>query len=339
VPAHARFAAEVTAVEQLDSLLADPRVAGLPLLALGAGTNVLFAGDYPGLVIRMRVRGWREEERQPGRVALTAAAGEGWPQLVRAVVERDWYGVENLTDIPGSVGAAPVQNIGAYGSELADVVESVHTYDLDTGARAALSRQECQFRYRGSVFKAAETRALITAITLALATTGSDAPRRLEYPGVAAELAAIGAADLPTSGQISEAIGRLRRRKLPDPVREPNAGSFFKNPIVPLSEFIALQEAHGAPGWPQVPVAPGAAPTHAKLSAAWLIEQCGLRGARFGKIRVSEQHALVLVNDGCRNGAEVLAAAARITAAVDDRFQVSLEPEVRVVAADPESAT
>ena len=307
-------------------MLGDRRLAGLPVLPIGEGTNVLFAGDFPGLVLRLALRGVAETAAAGDTVLVTAAAGESWLQLVRWAVARDWYGLENLTDIPGSVGAAPIQNIGAYGAEVADVVEALATYDLGDGSRATMAAADCQFGYRTSVFKRQPDRLLVTSVSLRLQPAAS-AALRLEYPGVGEELRRVGAGARPSARQVSEAIGELRARKLPDPATHPNAGSFFKNPVVSASEYQRLRARFDVAGWP---VADGAA----KLSAAWLIERCGLRGKRWGAVAVSEQHALVLVNEGCRDGREVVAAAEAIRSAVEERFDVRLENEVRVIAAD-----
>lgn len=310
-------------VDHLDAILGDARVAGLPVLPIGEGTNVLFAGDYPGLVLRLQLGGVVETPADGDAMTIRAAAGERWPPLVRRTVARDWYGLENLTDIPGSVGAAPIQNIGAYGAELADVLVEVDTYDLADGGRATVAAANCQLGYRSSVFKLQPDRRVVTSVVLRLQ-PASRAEIRAGYPGVADQLRRLGAGARPTARQLSDAIGQLRAQKLPDPATHPNAGSFFKNPVVAADVYAALHEQSAAPGWP---VGDGAV----KLSAAWLIEQCGLRGRRWGAVAVSRRHALVLVNEGCRSGQELVAAAAAIRDAVEERFGVRLETEVRVV--------
>ena len=316
----------MSSLEQLDGVLGDRRLAGLPVFPIGEGTNVLFAGDYPGLVLRLALRGVAETTADDETALVTAAAGESWPQLVRWAVASDWCGIENLTGIPGSVGAAPIQNIAAYGAEVGDVVEELAACDLADGGRATMAAADCQFGYRTSVFKRQLDRRVVTSVSLRLQ-SAVNAALRVGYPGVGGELRRVGAGARPSARQVSEAIGELRARKLPDPATHPNAGSFFKNPVVSAGEYRRLRERFDVAGWP---VADGAV----KVSAASLIEQCGLRGKRWGAVAVSQLHALVLVNEGCRDGYEVVAAAEAIRSAVEERFDVRLENEVRVIAAD-----
>ena len=304
-------------------MLGDARVVGLPVLPLGEGTNVLFVDDFPGLVVRIALSGVEQAPAEGGAVTVTAAAGENWPALVRRTVEREWYGLQNLTDIPGSVGAAPVQNIGAYGAELADVLTHLTAYDLSDGNRATIAAVDCEFGYRTSFLKAQADRRVVTSVSLRLQPRGS-AQLQVDYPGVTEALRQIGADQPPSSRQLSAAIARLRARKLPDPAVRPNAGSFFKNPVVASSIYERLRRRFDAPGWPR---ADGAV----KLSAAWLIDQSGLRGRSWGAVSVSAQHALVLINEGCRAGGEVVRAADAIRDEVEGRFGVRLENEVRII--------
>jgi len=225
--------------------------------------------------------------------------------------------------IPGTVGASPIQNIGAYGVEVGEFVETVEAFQRDTGQIKRLSRDDCAFGYRDSLFKRELDRWVITAVELRL-------PRqrelRLDYAGVKEELAAMGVA-APRAVQVAEAISRLRTRKLPNPALLGNAGSFFKNPVVDTAHAEALKREH-----PALPVFPGA-DGQRKLSAGWMIEACGWKGFRDGDAGVAEQHALVLVNHGAASGAQLLALARRIAASVRDRFRVALEPEPRILGA------
>lgn len=306
--------------QELGELLAAPRFAGLPRLVLGGGSNVLFAGDFPGVVIAPCGGGVAVQEDAES-VILTVAAGHGWHELVRYAVARGWGGIENLSLIPGSAGAAPIQNIGAYGAQISDVFVDLEAVPLDGGAARVMDAAACAFGYRDSVFKhALRDRMLITRLRLRL----RKRPRlRLDYAGVREELARMAVA-APTVADVSRAVVRLRRRKLPDPVSLPNAGSFFKNPVLAPDRFARLQAR--CPGLTGLPAAGGY-----KVPAARLIEACGLRGRRFGRAGVAERHALVLVNHGGATGAELLAAAAAVEQAVMERFEVRLEREVRVI--------
>lgn len=305
---------------ELAALLAAPRFAGLPRLVLGGGSNVLFAADYPGVVI-MACGGGIAVQEEADSVILTAAAGQDWPRLVCYAVARGWGGIENLSLIPGSAGAAPIQNIGAYGAQLSDVFVDLEAVPLDGGEPRVMDAAACAFGYRDSVFKhALRDRLLITRLRLRL----RKRPRlKLEYAGVRAELARMAVAE-PTVADVSRAVIRLRRRKLPDPEALPNAGSFFKNPVLTPDQFARLRAR--CPAIAGVPAAGGW-----KVPAAQLIEACGLRGRHFGRAGVAERHALVLVNHGGATGAELLAAARALEAAVEDRFAVRLEREVRVI--------
>jgi UDP-N-acetylmuramate dehydrogenase len=320
VPARAALLAEVHEPVTLAELLALPEVDGRPLLVLGEGSNVLFTRDFDGLVLAMANRGIEVLEDAGEAVRVRAAAGEDWHGLVRWSLAQGLCGLENLSLIPGTVGAAPIQNIGAYGAELAKTLETVEAYDRKTGKTARLTREQCEFSYRQSVFKQQPERWIITAVELRLRRY---AALKLDYAGVREELAAMKITG-PTAKDVSEAVCRLRRRKLPDPAVIGNAGSFFKNPIVSNGEAQKQQAAH--PGLPVF-----SAPDGRKLSAAWLIEQCGWKGFREGDAGVSDKHALVLVNHGKATGAQIWSLARRIRDSVQEKFDVQLEPEPRIL--------
>ena len=252
-------------------------------------------------------------------VIIEAGAGENWHELVRWTIRQGYSGLENLSLIPGLVGAAPMQNIGAYGVELAAVLESVTAWDWRKAVWKTFSAHECGFSYRDSRFKSVEPdRYLITSVGLRLNRTFHPI---LGYAGLQDELDGAPA----TPERVSNAVISLRRRKLPDPGDVGNAGSFFKNPIVSQDEAEALRTRFdGLPTWPD-----GA--DRAKVSAGWMIEYCGLKGATEGDAAVSTQHALVLVNQGAASGSEVLALAERIRATVDETFGVLLEVEPKLV--------
>lgn len=288
---------------------------GSPVQLLGAGCNTLIAAPRLERVLRIALQGRRIVAEDGDRVVIEAAAGEDWPALVEWSLDAGLCGLENLSLIPGSVGAAPIQNIGAYGVELASHFDSLEALDLDTGERRRFSGADCRFDYRDSVFKSDDHRHwLILSIRLVLSRT-LDA--RLDYGDIRKALAGA----TPTARAIADAVIALRRARLPDPAVLGNAGSFFKNPLVDAATLERLREDH-----PRIPAWPGK-DGRAKLPAAWLIEHAGWKGYRDGDAGVHERHALVLVNHGHATGAELLALAIRIRESVFERFGVRLEPE------------
>ncbi len=314
MPAVADQLATLRDVRELPSVL-EWHVAGSRPRVLGAGCNTLIATPRPGRVLRIALRGRRILADDGSRVVIEAAAGEDWPSLVEWTLGEGLCGLENLSLIPGSVGAAPIQNIGAYGVELAERFESLDAIDLDTGERRCFSRADCRFAYRDSVFKAPGNRHwLILAVRLIVSRTLEP---RLDYGDIRKALG-----DAPPSARsIADAVIGLRRSRLPDPAVLGNAGSFFKNPIVDAATLARLRHDHpDLPAWP-------AGDGLAKLPAAWLIERDGWKGHRDGDAGVHDRHALVLVNHGRATGAELLALACRISDSVAARFDVRLEPE------------
>lgn len=294
-----------------------------PELVLGGGSNLLFTRDIAGAVLRVATRGIRVLGDTGEDVIVEAAAGEPWEGLVRFSLDRGLYGLENLSLIPGSVGASPIQNIGAYGVELRDVFASLDAIDLRNGQAVAMDAADCRFGYRDSVFKQPGAgHWLVRAVRLRL----TRRPRpRLDYAELARAIAG-DPAGIPTPDRISEVVTRLRRAKLPDPTVLGNAGSFFKNPVVDGATARGLLSRH-----PEMPCYPTEHPDRVKLAAAWLIEQAGWRGAREGDAGVHRHHALVLVNHGRATGAQVLALAQRIGQSVLSQFGVQLEPEPRII--------
>ena len=294
-----------------------------PVLVLGEGSNLLFAGDFPGVAICLTMAGVRIVQDDGDSAVVRAEAGMAWNDLVGWTLARGLVGLENMALIPGTVGASPIQNIGAYGVEVGEFVEAVEAFQRDTGQVKRLAREDCAFGYRDSLFKREADRWVVTALELRL-------PRkrelRLDYAGVKEELAAMGVAT-PRAVHVAEAISRLRTRKLPNPALLGNAGSFFKNPVVDAARAEALQAEHAG-----LPVFPGG-DDQRKLSAGWMIEACGWKGFREGDAGIAAQHALVLVNHGNASGAQLLALARRVAASVRDRFGVALEPEPRIIGA------
>jgi len=316
VPAKAAWLAGLTDGAALPVLLSRPELRGLPLLVLGEGSNVLFTRDFEGLVVCMANRGVRNEGG-----LLQVAAGEDWDQFVRSSLARGYCGLENLIFIPGTVGAAPIQNIGAYGAEVSEFIATVYAWDRHVGRETMLDNAACRFGYRDSLFKQSPQRYVITAVDFRLP---REHPLKLVYSGVREELAALGVT-APRTVDVARAVENLRRRKLPDPKLLGNAGSFFKNPVLPAARADDLKRAY-----PQLPLYPGTAGL-TKVSAAWLIETCGFKGVRDGDAGVSDKHSLVLVNYGSASGAQIWALAQRIRDTVASRFGITLEPEPLVI--------
>lgn len=307
--------------EDLNTLISEHTFDAASDLILGGGSNIVFAGDIEGTVILNQVTGKRIIKDTSAGVVLEVNAGENWHQLVLWCLDHGLSGIENLSLIPGLVGAAPMQNIGAYGVELADVLDSVLTLDLKSGTSREFKQQECHFAYRNSRFKSADAgKYLITGVRLRLQ---REFKPILTYRGLSEELSALGI-DSPTARQLSDAVTRIRQRKLPDPKTSGNAGSFFKNPMVSRTTADLLTSK-----FPGLPVYPS--DNEAKLSAGWLIEQCGWKGRSMGGVGVSEQHALVLINKGNATGQEILVLANAIQASVRDRFGIELEPEPLII--------
>jgi UDP-N-acetylmuramate dehydrogenase len=327
VPASASALIETDDPADLPGLFEDELRGASPLI-LGGGSNLLIV-EGPRVALRLDNRAMRVLEDDGERGLIRADAGADWHALVLWTLEQGYAGLENLALIPGSVGAAPIQNIGAYGVEVGERIHAVEAFERDSGAFRRFDAAECAFAYRDSLFKRDPDRWLIVAVEFALprAERVPAEALRLDYAGIRDELKAIGA---PKTGprEIAEAVIRLRRRKLPDPDVIGNAGSFFKNPIVAADRAEALQVLH-----PGLPVFRGDSAGTKKLSAAWLIETAGWKGHRDGDAGVSDKHALVLVNHGGATGAELLALARRIVGDVQKKFGVALEPEPRIVGA------
>lgn len=297
---------------------------GLPVLPLGEGSNVVLAGNVEAMVLRLQNRGIEVLNESAVAVELRVAAGENWHEFVTWSLQQGYCGLENLALIPGTVGAAPIQNIGAYGVELCSYISRVHARDCTTAQELQFTRDECAFAYRDSIFKnALRDTLVITAVDFTL--PRSAAPHT-SYPALshALELLPGGGGDSLTPQAVFETVVALRQSKLPDPKREPNAGSFFKNPVLSEQQFVELSQANAdVPSYPQ-------ADGQIKIPAAWLIEQCGWKAHRRLDQGVHAQHALVLVNYGNSSGADLLALASDIQADVNKRFSIALEIEPRV---------
>jgi len=321
VDARAAMLVEVTKSESLAELLGYAMLKTQDVLVLGEGSNLLLTRDWPGVTLSIAARGIRVLDDDGRSARIRVEAGEHWNDFVHWSLGRGFAGLENLALIPGTAGAAPIQNIGAYGTEVREFVAEVEAWDRVDARLVRFDNAQCAFAYRDSLFKRERERYVVVAVTF-------DLPRerelRLDYAGVREELAAMHV-DTPTPATVAEAVVRLRTRKLPDPARIGNAGSFFKNPIVDEALADALRREHpDLPGWPG-----GDGKT--KLSAAWLIERAGFKGVRDGDAGISDRHALVLVNHGHASGAQLWALAQRVRAGVRERFGVELEAEPRVV--------
>jgi UDP-N-acetylmuramate dehydrogenase len=320
VPARAQMLIDIQRPAALAEVLAFPYLKTQPLLVLGGGSNMLFTRDWPGVVLSMAAHGTRIIEERGDAALVRAEAGESWNDLVTWSLGRGFVGLENLVLIPGSVGAAPIQNIGAYGREVREFVSAVDSWDRHANAIVRMDSAACAFAYRDSIFKHDPDRYIISAVEFLLPRSGE---LRMDYAGIADEIAAMNVEANPRT--VAEAVARLRTRKLPNPAIVGNAGSFFKNPVVTDSVAGDLKREHPAmPSWP-------AGDGHRKLSAAWLLEAAGLKGAREGDAVVSNQHALVLVNEGRATGAQVWTLAQRVQETVSQRFDVRLEPEPIVI--------
>lgn len=290
-------------------------------LVLGAGSNLLFTRDFEGTVLQLCTRGRRVLDESRHETLVEAEGGEPWDGFVRWTLEHGLGGLENLSLIPGLVGASPIQNIGAYGVEMREHFAGLTALDLDSGQPRDFAPQDCAFGYRDSVFRHPQGRRwLVVRVRFRL----SRQPQlRLDYGEIRQELARAGC-ERPGPADVARIVRAIRRRKLPDPARIGNAGSFFKNPLVEPALAQTLAASHpDMPSWP--------AGERVKLSAAWLIERCGWKGAREGDAGVHAAHALVLVNHGRASGAQILALAGRIRDSVVRRFGVELEPEPLVL--------
>lgn len=318
LPASAARLARIAAPAQLGELIRRPDWQESPRLVLGGGSNVILTRDFPGLVLKVEIAGRALVGEDGHAWYVRAGAGECWNDFIRWTVTQGWPGLENLALIPGTVGAAPIQNIGAYGLELQERFDSLEAVSLDDGRVRSFDRDACAFGYRDSVFKRGEAgRWLIVSVTLRL-------PKRWQpvvgYADVARELADCAVAD-PAPVDVLDAVVRIRRRKLPDPSLVGNAGSFFKNPVVDGATLQRMLSRH--PGMPHYPQSDG----RYKLAAGWLIDRAGWKGRDLGPVGCHAGQALVLVNRGDATGPDVRRIAAAIQKDVAEKFGVHLEPE------------
>jgi len=324
----ARYFVEAKSHSEVLTLLNYRHMIHMPILFLGEGSNVLFVRDFSGIVIRINSRGIVIRDEDERFVHVTAEAGEPWDDFVALCVANGWAGLENLSLIPGTVGAAPIQNIGAYGTEVGEVIESVLVADISSGKQRRLSQEECAFGYRDSIFKGAlKGKVIVLNVTFRLTKTDPNSGSNglnLAYADLRKELENMGIQE-PSISDIREAVCSLRRRKLPDPALTGNAGSFFKNPVVRAEQMARLLDAH--PEMPHHDLADG----EGKVPAAWLIDRCGWKGFREGDAGVHPHQPLVLVNYGSATGSQIIDLADRIVQSVNETFGISLEREVNVI--------
>ncbi len=320
VAANAKYLSEISNLQDIEALFEWKSKNHLPALLLGGGSNLLFKKDFEGLVAKVCLLGKDIAEEDEEAVYVTAAGGENWHDFVRWTIDQGFAGLENLSLIPGCVGAAPIQNIGAYGIELSNTFHTLQAVNLDNGEILEFDKELCQFGYRESFFKTqALDKLLITSVTFRL-------PKKPEWHINYAGLREALDGKVLSADVISKAVIAERQQKLPDPGQIGNAGSFFKNPVIKVSDFESLKDHHqGLPGFPQKHN------EEVKTSAGWLIDQCGWKGHRVRDAGVSDKHALVLVNHDKATGEELWQVAEDIIASVQDKFGITLEPEPRVI--------
>ena len=312
---------EYGSVEELKEVLRMPEVKEGRWLHIGGGSNLLFTGDYPGAVLHSAIKGHEIVKENGEEVIVRVGAGEVWDDFVAYTVAQGWYGAENLSLIPGEVGASAVQNIGAYGVEAKDLITEVEAVDVNTGEERVFKNEECGYAYRESVFKLSlKRRYVLTQVSFRLKKTPS---YQLDYGNVRAELEKRGCG--LTLENVRQTIIDIRNAKLPDPKIQGNAGSFFMNPMVSRSQFEALLAQY-----PQMPHYEVDA-RRVKIPAAWMIDQCGWKGKQLGRAGVHDKQALVLVNLGGATGKEIIRLSEEIQKSVFDKFGVCISPEVNYV--------
>ena len=317
VSAKATHFAYITSAEDLRSGLDYSQQRDLPIFVLGKGSNLLFTKDFYGLVLQMDWRGiyWLDALDR-----VTVACGEDWHNFVTHSMNKGLHGIENLALIPGSVGAAPIQNIGAYGVELSDVVYEVSAMDIRTGEIIKFDYEDCKFSYRNSFFKHKEGKNfIVTSVTLQLSSAWQP---NITYPSLKEALTSTE----PSPLQVFDTVCQIRGSKLPDPGKLGNAGSFFKNPVISREKLTSLQM-----DFPKIPVFDGEINEFVKVPAAWLLEKACWKGKIRGKAAVSTNHALVLVNLGGASGQDIQLLAQEISSSVLGQFDIALEPEVQLI--------
>ena len=323
VDVKSKYFAEVCSLEELIETLKFSNSIKLPLLFLGGGSNILLTKDFEGLAIQLNLKGITEEIIDDNQILVTAKAGENWHQFVMFCLDKNYGGLENLSLIPGNVGTSPMQNIGAYGTEIKDIFESCKVLNLETLQIETFNLEQCKFGYRDSIFKQeGKGKYVILEVTFRL--TRKNHKIDVEYGAIQSELEKMGITN-PTIQDVSKAVLSIRQSKLPDPKVIGNAGSFFKNPTIPLSQFEALkQKFKNIPGYPNG--------DFVKVPAGWLIEQAGWKGKQIGNVASNQLQALVIINaTGNATGKEIFDFSTMIIDSVKEKFGIELEREVNII--------
>ncbi|SMO61595.1 UDP-N-acetylmuramate dehydrogenase [Chryseobacterium rhizoplanae] len=323
VEAKARYFTEVNTIDELKEALIFSKNQSLQLLFLGGGSNILLTKDFDGLAIRLNLKGITAESINENEVLVTAKAGENWHEFVMYCLQQNFGGLENLSLIPGNVGTSPMQNIGAYGTEIKDVFVSCKVLDLENPEVRTFNLEQCKFGYRDSIFKQeGKGRYVILEVTFKL--TRKDHSIKTEYGAIQSELENLGIEN-PTIQDISKAVINIRQSKLPDPKEIGNAGSFFKNPTIPLAQFEDLkQKFENIQGYPNGDMV--------KVPAGWLIEQCGWKGKQIGNVASHKLQSLVIINaTGNATGKEIFDFSTEIINSVKEKFGIELEREVNII--------
>ena len=331
VEAKTKFFAEIHSVEELiqtlklsnSQTLQVPNSPTLPLLILGGGSNILFTKDFDGISILLNLKGISEEVLNENEILVTAKAGENWHQFVQFCLNKNYGGIENLSLIPGNVGTSPMQNIGAYGTEIKDIFVSCTVLNIETLETQIFDLEKCRFGYRDSIFKQeGKGKYIILDVTFKL--NQKNHQISVEYGAIQSELEKMEIKN-PTIQDVSKAVISIRQSKLPDPKEIGNAGSFFKNPTIPLSQFEILQEKfENIPGYPNG--------DFVKVPAGWLIEQCGWKGKQIGNVASHKLQSLVIINaTGNASGKEIFDFSTEIINSVKEKFGIELEREVNIL--------
>lgn len=322
IDVNAQYLMRVESLDELEDIYLSSQYKGLPKLVIGSGSNILFTGNQRKAIIQMGIEGIEQIKENQQHIWIKVGAGVLWHQFVMWCVQNNYGGVENLSLIPGTVGAAPMQNIGAYGVELKDVFESLQAFDIKSGELVTFLKTDCKFDYRNSVFKGElKEQYVIISVTFKL----DKKPRlSVDYGAIKETLSEMGVTELNIKA-VSKAIIHIRQTKLPDPVMIGNAGSFFKNPIIEKQHFEALQEV-----FPKIPHFP-VSEDEVKIPAGWLIENAGWKGKKVGAVGVHEKQALVLVNYGGGKGAEVLKLSKMIQKSIQMNYGIALQTEVNIL--------
>lgn len=323
VEANAHYFTDVNNVDELKEAITFSKAHSLQLLFLGGGSNILLTKDFDGLAIKLNLKGISEQSINENEVLITAKAGENWHEFVIYCLQKNFGGLENLSLIPGNVGTSPMQNIGAYGTEIKDVFVSCKVLDLENLEVETFNLEQCRFGYRDSIFKQeGKGRYVILEVTFKL--TQKDHHIKTEYGAIQSELENLGIKN-PTIQDVSKAVINIRQSKLPDPKKIGNAGSFFKNPTIPLVQFEALkQKFENIQGYPNGNMV--------KVPAGWLIEQCGWKGKQIGNAASHKLQSLVIINaTGNATGKEIFDFSTEIINSVKEKFGIELEREVNII--------